>query len=442
MTDRSPSADLFLQFLARIRKSGPSDEKDEDSIRSLAVFHHNRHEDRLTHYRENADDDRIEKAFLKKGFAGHAVPVFRDLQSGLRSCGYTGFPDESVDSVPGKRTIFPAIKRDHNVPIGSRQLAAVKVKPGDPSSSDYSNMIKEMWTEIDILRAVVHKNVIGYIDHFAVVDDRSTQIFLMMELATAGNLNDEISRFNGQMDEDFALYFIHQIGRGLKYLHSKYIIHNNLHAGHILLKYNRDGTKTCMICDFRESIVTNPHERDYHDVMNEARNDVFSLTRIVADMLGAIHDYPVSRKAQEVCDAYKHHEKYCYNSVDDLFKGYKWFQGQKVAPNWRTHQETSRHSRLRSVGHGIRHGISSFGRSVLNQISHHRRAGTPQEGIIEAEEAAEYDHPEDEGSESRTRSKSHYSRSHAAATSSRNSRHRSSDDRRADRTLTERRRQK
>jgi serine/threonine protein kinase len=52
------------------------------------------------------------------------------------------------------------------------------------------------------------------------------------------------------LEETGIRYYMKQICAGVQYMHDMRVIHNDIHAGNILLKYKADGTKTCMLCDF------------------------------------------------------------------------------------------------------------------------------------------------------------------------------------------------
>ena len=74
---------------------------------------------------------------------------------------------------------------------------------------------------------------------------------ILMEYANAGTLPVEILRqANRHMTEDGARYYMRELIAGVSYLHSKNIVHDDLHMGNVVLKYNPDGrAKRCLICD-------------------------------------------------------------------------------------------------------------------------------------------------------------------------------------------------
>ena len=82
-------------------------------------------------------------------------------------------------------------------------------------------------------------------DHFLV----DTFCFLM-EYANAGSLYDEILRYpNLHLSEPGARYYMKQIIAGISHMHSRHLVHYDLHNGNVVLKYNPDGiTKRCLLC--------------------------------------------------------------------------------------------------------------------------------------------------------------------------------------------------
>ena len=78
---------------------------------------------------------------------------------------------------------------------------------------------------------------------------------------------------------------------------TKRIIHRDLHAGNILLKYKPDGTKVCMICDFGISVILRPEE----DMDTCSRSDVAQMSHLLSFVM---HDRPdISEEAKEVIRA-------------------------------------------------------------------------------------------------------------------------------------------
>ena len=126
-------------------------------------------------------------------------------------------------------------------------------------------------TEVEILTACVHENIVdiyGVFGHVSAgksvtkLDDwMSMDFVIMLEYASAGDMQKEIERFGDQyMPESGAKYYLKQICHGLQYLHSKRVRHNDIHAHNILLKYNPDQTKKCLIADFGISRILDPNE--------------------------------------------------------------------------------------------------------------------------------------------------------------------------------------
>ena len=97
--------------------------------------------------------------------------------------------------------------------------------------------------EIFLMYQVQHPNIIKLFNHFE--DDES--IYLVMELATGGNLIEKLNS-KGYLPEKAALKYIIQIVAALKYLHSQNppVIHRDLKPENVLL----DKDDNCKLADF------------------------------------------------------------------------------------------------------------------------------------------------------------------------------------------------
>ena len=83
------------------------------------------------------------------------------------------------------------------------------------------------------------------------VDQVNDTFCILMEYVNAGTLRAEILRHpNRHLSEPAARYYMREIIAGISYLHSKVIVHDDLHSNNVLMKYNQDGvTKRCVVCD-------------------------------------------------------------------------------------------------------------------------------------------------------------------------------------------------
>ena len=103
------------------------------------------------------------------------------------------------------------------------------------------------------------------------------RMYILMEFADAGNMKAEIYRYDvNRIPESGARYYGKQIAAGVAHLHWVGLMHNDLHAKNVLLKFLPDGrTKKAMICDFgRAYLIEDPDESVAEDVAK-----VFTLIR-------------------------------------------------------------------------------------------------------------------------------------------------------------------
>ncbi|KAE8389166.1 mitogen-activated protein kinase mpkC [Aspergillus alliaceus] len=132
----------------------------------------------------------------------------------------------------------------------TQQHVAVK-KMMNPFAN--SAIAKRTYREVKLLKQLRHENLIGLCDIFiSPLED----IYLVTELLGA-----DLSRLLGArpLDNKFAQYFMYQIMRGLKYIHSAGVIHRDLKPSNLLVNENCD----LKICDFGLARVQEPHMTGY-----------------------------------------------------------------------------------------------------------------------------------------------------------------------------------
>ncbi|PLN78035.1 mitogen-activated protein kinase mpkC [Aspergillus taichungensis] len=132
----------------------------------------------------------------------------------------------------------------------SQQGVAIKkmVKPFDNSA-----IAKRAYREVKLLKQMRHENLIGITDVFvSPLDD----IYLVTEL-----LGTDLGRLlqAKPLDGKFTQYFMYQIFRGLKYLHSAGVVHRDLKPGNLLVNENCD----LKICDFGLARIGEPQMTGY-----------------------------------------------------------------------------------------------------------------------------------------------------------------------------------
>jgi hypothetical protein len=282
-------------------------------------------------------EDEIESEFIRQSNGNDgAVGVFEDPADGLESLSWSEFPSHITNvnvGVGSYGQIRLAYKRTEiKVPIESRHLAAIKVQPKQCDTLE-PEFMRTIWNEIRILRGVVHENVIDYYGHFMTISRRTgiRRIWIILEYASAGDLSREMDRYGAsRISESGARYYMMQIIAGVKYLHDKFIVHNDLYSKNILLKYNPDGSKTCMICDFGLSTILDPDS--LNDLIEDPfKSDVTALMALIPLMLGTYDEsvlHSLSPDARTIC--MKRSETPA--TVDLMLQKYRWFGKKAIAP--------------------------------------------------------------------------------------------------------------
>jgi len=93
-----------------------------------------------------------------------------------------------------------------------------------------------------------HPNVLRLIEVLEYVQDSKTSIFLVLELASGGELFDRIAIDRGT-DEDIARHYYRQVLQGIRYCHKKGVCHRDLKPENLLLS-DDDEEPTLKIADF------------------------------------------------------------------------------------------------------------------------------------------------------------------------------------------------
>jgi len=152
----------------------------------------------------------------------------------------------SVKEVPDTESLpsISDVKIEENYDIkkvlGTGAFSTVKLATRKKNGVEYAIKIidkqkvgdkKEMLDrEVDILRRIRHPNVISVQEIY----ETSSTLYLVMELATGGELFDEIVK-RGKYSEDDAARMVKQITEAISYLHSKGIVHRDLKPENLLL---------------------------------------------------------------------------------------------------------------------------------------------------------------------------------------------------------------
>mmetsp|Transcript_24108 Transcript_24108/g.52601 ORF Transcript_24108/g.52601 Transcript_24108/m.52601 type:complete len:460 (+) Transcript_24108:190-1569(+) len=120
---------------------------------------------------------------------------------------------------------------------------------------DHLTDTKRTLREIKILRHFCHENIIRIKDILRPTSaDRFDDVYLVSELMDT-DLH-QIIASPQPLTDDHCQYFLYQILRGLKYIHSAHVLHRDLKPSNLLLNGNCD----LKICDFGLARVAHPEE--------------------------------------------------------------------------------------------------------------------------------------------------------------------------------------
>ncbi|EMS61932.1 Mitogen-activated protein kinase 5 [Triticum urartu] len=124
----------------------------------------------------------------------------------------------------------------------TREMVAIKKIA---NAFDNNMDAKRTLREIKLLRHLDHENIVGLRD---VIPPAIPQSFNDVYIATELMDTDlhHIIRSNQELSEEHCQYFLYQLLRGLKYIHSANVIHRDLKPSNLLLNANCD----LKICDF------------------------------------------------------------------------------------------------------------------------------------------------------------------------------------------------
>ena len=315
----------FLRFLSRIRSAQPLAEEDAESVSHLAVNDNEERVPKVIHY-DNQREER--EKFLNRGFR-----TYRSAESGLAALGWKEIP---VDDRPQIRAgavanISLAYKlSDRGLPLESRHLAAAKIQG--------LRIYYRVWAEVEILKGLVHENIVGFYgmfavdplldkdhtDHYKKTFPDSRLFWILLEYANAGDLAKETKRYNNNsIPETGARYYMLQICRGVSHLHDNRIVHNDLHGGNVLLRYKPDGTKVCLICDFGLSEILKPDDQ----LLFTFRSDVMAVRRIAKFIMLNISR---SEEANQMISG--HREGHDIPTTITELLDFPWFAGPVCAP--------------------------------------------------------------------------------------------------------------
>ena len=179
--------------------------------------------------------------------------------------------------------------------IDSQQPVAVKVIDKRIFSNAYN--VKNIQSEIDIMKKVAHENIVQLYDIYQTTNN----MYIVTELCQDGDLLKLLQR-RKKIPEGEAKMLLKDIVNGTKYLHKSGIIHRDLKPANILIKEG-----TCKLSDFgfakslqnedviMKSIVGTPLYMSPQILQKEkytSKSDLWSIGLIYYEMLHGRTPWP------------------------------------------------------------------------------------------------------------------------------------------------------
>ncbi|XP_013780769.1 serine/threonine-protein kinase H1 homolog [Limulus polyphemus] len=149
----------------------------------------------------------------------------------------------NIKAVIGKGTFSRVVRVEHRI---TKQPYAIKMIEAPGGREVFE-------AELSVLRRVNHPNVIRLIEVF----ESNEKIYMVMELATGGNLLDRIEA-HGYFMESEAAQVLQMMLNGVSYLHSLGITHRDLKPDN-LLYYHPGNDSRIMITDFGFASTRKPN---------------------------------------------------------------------------------------------------------------------------------------------------------------------------------------
>ncbi len=197
--------------------------------------------------KENRNTKTKEKKTVKIGDAKNEVN-FDDAEKMLKIA-KSSLVGENKDKISKSYKILEKIgegsygKVYKVIYILTNQLRAMKLVK--KVSVQYQDDENKFLKEIEVLSKLDHPNIIKVYEYF--VDGKN--FYLINELATGGELFDQISKIQFFNEQD-AAYLMKQILSSVCYLHANAIVHRDLKPENILLEGKNDGELSLKLIDF------------------------------------------------------------------------------------------------------------------------------------------------------------------------------------------------
>ena len=142
---------------------------------------------------------------------------------------------------------------------------AMKILPKNIRDEDLKEELMQRYlNEVEVLKKLDHKGVIGLIDHYEEPD----QATIILEYAEGGDLSEKMLALR-RLDEDIARVLAGNLIEALKHIHARNIVHRDLRLENILIKSTKN-VFDVMIADFGSAAycmgnhLTNPIGTTYY----------------------------------------------------------------------------------------------------------------------------------------------------------------------------------
>ena len=126
-------------------------------------------------------------------------------------------------------------------------LMAVKILRNiipDGKSAKNSSLIREVQSEIDLMRSFSHPNIVRYFG----AERKGRTLYIFQEWVPGGSLSSLLRKF-GSFTTSVVRRYLYQILQGLHYLHSNHVLHRDIKGGNILV----DDRGSIKLADFGAS---------------------------------------------------------------------------------------------------------------------------------------------------------------------------------------------
>jgi len=137
-----------------------------------------------------------------------------------------------------------------------------KLLPGHPHPSvdQINKFMEEIENASDMFVVEQHPNIVQFHSVIQLTPD-SPPILLLSELLPE-NLNSYLTKMKGKLPIFFQLDLCHDMAKGLQFLHTAGLVHNNLHDANIMISQDRQAKISDHVC----SLVDSLNEKITHQI--------------------------------------------------------------------------------------------------------------------------------------------------------------------------------